>query len=1043
MVNINFEHLNNSSVCFIGFTTVKSEPLISSLLNIAGDLTNNKISRLYFDKDDIDTIEDNSNIILDQIKSVKEKNFDFIIISSKVLLKAFCPSMLRSQGFMQYIGALPQYSDELGKSKIIVVNDSSNMNSKNAEEQEDWMDILVTGLRVERNSYNIDIKFIRDYDDFVSSCNYMKSLENEIIGYDIETNAGQVYTSSSYCTIIGLCSSIPNSDKDVKAFYYVTDRGFIPDNIKDLLRQFFDNTYKRVWTYNASMEIKWTDFLLGKFYHFQDARILVNMYGIRGSLKNVAKKELQVPSWELTVHDFIADISVIFNEVKSLETKTEEDFIPYLKTANFKELEKVFLTSKKYLNIVSKYNEMCVTWSKEQVDDALSYYPSAWASVPKDILGTYCAYDTAYTVLLVKKFGLTEMSKPYNIYIRHPWLASKFEISGVPWDDNAATKVLDESYDRMLSLLFDLIQYSDISEEEKLQAKTIYHSQLPYDIISYTEKKNIERKKPVTTKAEKLTHLKTILNLGSNTRESRDKFWNAYLTDEIKLSGMLLLFIENIELNQTYNTKFKQALGIEYNMYNNVEETFDKIIHIQERTLDKGLSRAISNSISYAYENIENYLYRYEKNAIKFHYNILTKFFNVDINNEDTWNDKFKMLFDLFYFKKLDKMLTYINRNLGRESVWYSKLNKDNIPIRISNYFDNKHIDDYDLMVLNTDFNVLGADTTRWNAGWHTSPPSSPSRRCFVTRNDKQIWVHADYSQAELVMLAVMSGDQRMIQSFVDGKDMHQFTASEVYKIPYDSVTSLQRKSAKGVNFGIVYGKSLESLAVDITHGNIKEAQELLDTVFSTFPLIEKFIKDKHNQLDELGYVTTYFGNRIYIDTTTRGNEKYRQAVNYPIQGSSSTIAGTAMFNFIDFCEKKGYNINPIGFTHDALDFLCDVDQMFDILDIMIYKLQEEIREKAKIPLRIDFEISVDSFNLCHFSMVGDKMTLKGSEEGVSKLIERLSNSTTFIIESTKEISRELKKSSWEDMFTNGTALNDDWGKVIYEVEKELCIKKR
>lgn len=1041
MLSKSFNKQIESKVCYIGYTKPNKESDINSVLDIIGNITNHKISKMYFNRDESDVIE-NSDGISEDILKIKNSFFDYIIISSKSLLKLFCPSLLKLNNFNN-LSNKPQYSDEFGDTKIIVLNDLCMLYTKSPEDQEDIINLVSDSLSSKTVFYDIEVKKLNGVKELKRALDEISEYENEYIGYDIETNAGEAFTESSFCTILSISTSTPNSDKIV-SYYYETSNNQLTDEEKFLFSEFFKKKYKKVWTYNASMEIKWSKFLFNEFYKFQDARILVNMHGIRGTLKNVAKNNLNIQSWELSVSDFINDISGIFTAISNLEKKGKDnDLVTYIKSGEYKDISNncsSLAISDKLKNMI---DNMIFKWGEGDVQFALTQYPYSWAAVPRDILGVYCAYDSAYTVLLAKKFDTKDVKLSYNIYIRHPWLASKFEINGVPWDDEQADRVLKESYDKIFNLLYELIEFSSATQEEKLNAKTIFYSELPYDVVTYTEKKNIERRKPVTTRLEQLLHLKTILNLSSNTKESRKKFWDAYLTEDIKLSGILLLFIENMELNQKYNPIFRDTIGKNYNLLSpNIEETLSKIIDIQENSLDKGLSNAISNSISFAFEKIEDYLYRYEQSVIKFHYKIQVTFFGVDIEDENTWNDKLKMLFNLFYIKKLEKMIGFINKKIGRDSVWYSKLIND-IPLRLSNYNDTKP-NNYDLMIMNTDFNVLGADTTRWTAGWHTWPPESPGRRCFITRKPDEIWIHADYSQAELVVLSVMSKDEKMVEAFRNGLDLHQFTASEVFKVPYDEVTSAKRKAAKGVNFGIVYGKSLESLAVDITHGNIEEAQALLDMFFSTFPRIKEYILSKNRQVDEFGYVTTLFGNRIYIDTTTKGNEKYRQSVNYPIQASSNAVAGTAMFSFIDECEKQGYYNVPIGFTHDALDSLFKVDDLFEITDLMVYKLQTEIREKTNIPMTIDYEMSVDSFNLCHVEIDNDEdtITVIGSEEGSSKLIERFKNAKKFKITSENEISRKTKKASWEEMFTNGKALNDSWGKEVTEVTTKLRFER-
>ena len=133
-------------------------------------------------------------------------------------------------------------------------------------------------------------------------------------------------------------------------------------------------------------------------------------------------------------------------------------------------------------------------------------------------------------------------------------------------------------------------------------------------------------------------------------------------------------------------------------------------------------------------------------------------------------------------------------------------------------------------------------------------------RKVFVPR-DNYIFVDADYSQIELRLLAHMSGDDMLIEAYKMDSDIHRITASNVFHIPMNEVTDLQRRNAKAVNFGIVYGISSFGLSQDLSITK-KEAAQYIDNYFNTYPGIKKFLDDAVQTGKDKGYVTTLFGRR-------------------------------------------------------------------------------------------------------------------------------------------------------------------------------------
>ena len=161
------------------------------------------------------------------------------------------------------------------------------------------------------------------------------------------------------------------------------------------------------------------------------------------------------------------------------------------------------------------------------------------------------------------------------------------------------------------------------------------------------------------------------------------------------------------------------------------------------------------------------------------------------------------------------------------------------------------------------------------------------------------VFVDADYSQIELRILAHMSGDERLISAYRDAQDIHAITASEVFHTPLDEVTPLQRRNAKAVNFGIVYGISAFGLSEDLSISR-KEALEYINKYFETYPGVKQFLDEQVKLGKEQGCVTTMYGRKRPIPELKSGNFMQRSfgervAMNSPIQGTAADIMKLAM----------------------------------------------------------------------------------------------------------------------------------------------------
>ena len=195
-------------------------------------------------------------------------------------------------------------------------------------------------------------------------------------------------------------------------------------------------------------------------------------------------------------------------------------------------------------------------------------------------------------------------------------------------------------------------------------------------------------------------------------------------------------------------------------------------------------------------------------------------------------------------------------------------------------------------------------------------------RKAFVPK-ERYVFVDADYSQIELRIMASLSGDERLIEAFNNGDDIHAITASQVFGVPLDEVTPLQRRNAKAVNFGIIYGISSFGLGQDLNISR-KEAKEYIDHYFETFPKVKEFLDKQVSDARENGYVKTAYYRRRPLPEISSSNFMQRSfgervAMNAPIQGTAADIMKMAMIRVEKKLKEEALDAHVILQVHDEL----------------------------------------------------------------------------------------------------------------------------
>ena len=228
-------------------------------------------------------------------------------------------------------------------------------------------------------------------------------------------------------------------------------------------------------------------------------------------------------------------------------------------------------------------------------------------------------------------------------------------------------------------------------------------------------------------------------------------------------------------------------------------------------------------------------------------------------------------------------------------------------------------------------------------------------RKAFVTGDKDYLFFSADYSQVELRLMAHLSQDQELINAFNHGIDVHTATASKIYHVPLEDVTTEMRRRAKTANFGIIYGISAWGLAERL-HISRKEGKELIDGYFELYPGVKKYMEESVEKARKKEYVETIMGRRRYLrdinsrNAVVRGMAE-RNAINAPIQGSAADIIKMAMICINKRIREEGLMSRMIIQVHDELNFKCHKSEQY-LLKSLVTNCMEHVI-KLSVPLTV------------------------------------------------------------------------------------------
>jgi DNA polymerase-1 len=228
-------------------------------------------------------------------------------------------------------------------------------------------------------------------------------------------------------------------------------------------------------------------------------------------------------------------------------------------------------------------------------------------------------------------------------------------------------------------------------------------------------------------------------------------------------------------------------------------------------------------------------------------------------------------------------------------------------------------------------------------------------RQAFIAPEGSKL-AAADYSQIELRIMAHLSADENLLRAFANGEDIHSATAAEVFGVTLKNVTSDQRRSAKAINFGLIYGMSAFGLGRQLGIPR-KEAQSYIDRYFTRYPGVRKYMDNTREKARDQGYVETLLGRRLYLPEIRARNPQRRQyaertAINAPMQGTAADIIKKAMIEVDRWIIESGFPLKMVMQVHDEL--------VFEIQNDIVDSALETIRDLMTSAANLDVPLLVD-----------------------------------------------------------------------------------
>ena len=430
--------------------------------------------------------------------------------------------------------------------------------------------------------------------------------------------------------------------------------------------------------------------------------------------------------------------------------------------------------------------------------------------------------------------------------------------------------------------------------------------------------------------------------------------------------------------------------------------------------------------------------------------------------NDNHWASLLEELRLLVVYRRIKKvqkaMGTYLDSKPGRGSVSHflrSDLSSPSPP-RIPGV----SVEPGTVSLMNSEFSPCSAVTKRWRSTVHSVPTGADVLDTRASRFGG-VRVHYDFSQNEIRVIARIAGDRTLLDAFETGADIHRLVASRVWNKPESEITPTERRYAKALSFGVLYGKTVGAFAEDYLHGNRSEARRVISGFFREFPGVKRWMDAKKREALDTGEVRTVWGDPMEVDLPpealslppeikdeivsgkragvsreldTKIASAMRNAANYPIQSISSSIAALSIWHLNQEIRKRKLRALIDCFTHDSTDIDVAKDSLFPLLEILRPHSVDKVREAFQVPVEIETEIGVSGNRMLSLEKIeGSTLTLSGRLRDLSALKERMQ--ARFSLEKlwTERVPLEI-------MFSPKSSWCRDYGKEVEFARGEMTL---
>jgi uracil-DNA glycosylase family 4 len=900
------------------------------------------------------------------------------------------------------------------------------------------------------------------------------------LGFDIE--ATSLESLSSDLLICGLGFA----DKEGNGYYVpLRDRKDLA-KVLPKLRELMATRSLCVFnfTYEGTAMAAQLQFHPYEWHKMIDARQAALVIGMKSSLKDIALKH-GFPNWEetmFTVVDYLGEIYKLICKGKKDTAELvalRESWDAFLEAVKLKPKLDPIIGRVEYLRELypPEPGKEGITFEEVRVilvDQATKRIKRKFFELaPLKIISQYCAFD-AYAALkiydLITADMIEEELKGLPYFMEHAELGATLECAGVGWNLEEA-KRLDTLYSEELIKALKYFLSNDIV------CKVLGLS--THALVTINSHSDIKQLKDYFNPNSTHVNTRAQFNQMMDCSFTRNVYtlWNLYQSVNQTPDGtnteLKTVFVEllreveedgDIKDEGERKKKFMEEMkpvNAEKRAW--AETAHDQILEmIEAYEPPKRRGRRFQEEEEFdPIDKLKGMLEHFElpkmdEPTIVPLYNAFKKIGGIEIDDESTWTPQFGVLYYFRLYKKINKASTaYLwgKVGMGGSAKVIKKSHTGYIcPPRFEpnwpEILENGPGDRFPLA--SWEFNINGADTGRWRSGFHLWPQGCELQDLKISRYSNGLLAHCDYSQQEVRVIAALSGDEALLQAYVEGKDTHTYMASRIFGKAEKDVTPSERKYSKMLTFSLLYGKGEEQVAIDFFGGDMSKAKALFKDFFKAFPKIADFVKAQHKKIDAgERFVRSILGERIYLrgDTSTRSgmNQLKRYSVNYPIQSSASHIGAVGINRFNRAVLLKKMPVRVYGFTHDAMDADLDTSCLFEFVDMLYKHMQDGIISTFNIPVKIDCELGVTGNQLVNFEVEDRNETMmeakiKGSSRALEGFEKRLTAAGFGVDVNISGSSVEFV--SRENLFAEKHAYSENMGTSYEKMKGTIKITK-